>query len=56
MDMAEAAEFDLALARRNIQSVRPGMRVFEVSAKKGQGMDGLVNFLAAEQSALRSAG
>ena len=55
MDMAEAAEFDLALARRNIQSVRPGMRVFEVSAKKGQGMDELVSFLTAEQAALHTA-
>jgi len=53
MDLAEAAEFDRALARRNIQSVRPGMRVFEVSAKKGQGMDDLLSFLTTEQSALR---
>ncbi len=54
MDLSEAAEFDLALARRNIQSVRPGMRVFEVSAKKGQGMDELLSFLAAEKSALQA--
>src|SRR3982751_102276 len=33
MDLAAAVEFDLAAARRNIEAVRPGMRVFEVSAK-----------------------
>src|SRR5258707_14400845 len=33
MDLAEAAEFDVAAARRNIESVRPWMQVFDVSAK-----------------------
>ena len=48
MDLAEAAEFDLAAARRNIQGVRPGMRIFEVSSKTGFGMDELVTFLEAQ--------
>ena len=39
MDIAAAVEFDLAAAHANIQSVRPGMKVFEVSAKTGAGMD-----------------
>lgn len=39
MDLAEAAEFDLESALKNIQSVRPGMKVLEVSAKTGLGMD-----------------
>jgi hydrogenase nickel incorporation protein HypB len=38
MDMAEAAEFDAAAVRRNIESVRPGIQIFEVSAKIGSGM------------------
>lgn len=38
MDLAAATEFDLAAVHRNIQSVRPGMRVLEVSSKTGQGM------------------
>lgn len=38
MDLARAAELDLAAMHRNIQSVRPGMRVLEVSSKTGQGM------------------
>jgi hydrogenase nickel incorporation protein HypB len=32
MDLAEAAEFDVAAARRNIENVRPGMQIFEVLA------------------------
>jgi hydrogenase nickel incorporation protein HypB len=45
MDMADAAEFDLAAARRNIESVRPGMKIFEVSSKTGQGMEEVFDFL-----------
>jgi len=45
MDMADAAEFDLAAARRNIESVHPGMKVFEVSSKTGVGMEEISNFL-----------
>jgi hydrogenase nickel incorporation protein HypB len=39
MDIADAVEFDAAAAHANIQSVRPGMKIFEVSAKTGAGMD-----------------
>ena len=39
IDLAEAVEFDRETAHRNIQKVRPGMRVLEVSAKTGIGMD-----------------
>ncbi len=45
IDLAEAAEFDRVAAYDSIQSVRPGMRVFEVSAKTGQGMDEWLEFL-----------
>jgi hydrogenase nickel incorporation protein HypB len=45
MDLAEATEFDLELARRNIQNVRPGMAVFEVSSKTGQGIDAFLSFM-----------
>ncbi len=48
MDLAEAAEFDLAAARRNIEGVRPGMQIFEVSAKTGAGMDVVVDFLRSQ--------
>jgi hydrogenase nickel incorporation protein HypB len=45
MDMAEAAEFDVATARRNIESVHPGMQIFEVSAKTGSGMQDVFQLL-----------
>jgi hydrogenase nickel incorporation protein HypB len=45
MDLAEAAAFDLAAARRNIESVRPGMQIFEVSAKTGFGMPDVFQLL-----------
>ncbi len=45
LDLAAAVECDLALVRRNIEAVRPGMRVFELSAKTGQGMDAWMDFL-----------
>jgi hydrogenase nickel incorporation protein HypB len=39
IDLAAAVEFDGEAAYRNIQQVRPGMRVLQVSAKTGFGMD-----------------
>jgi len=39
IDLAAAVEFDLKAVHRNIQTVRPGMRVVEVSAKTGTGID-----------------
>jgi hydrogenase nickel incorporation protein HypB len=54
MDLAAAAEFDLDTARLNIQMVRPGMTILEVSSKTGQGMDATVSLLQiARDSALR---
>ncbi len=45
MDLSAAVEFDAAAAHANIQRVRPGMRVFEVSAKTGEGVDELLRLL-----------
>jgi hydrogenase nickel incorporation protein HypB len=39
MDLALAVEFDSTVANNNIQSVRPGMQILEVSAKTGEGME-----------------
>lgn len=47
MDLAEAAEFDLQLALKSIQSVRPGMRVLEVSSKTGQGLEAVAHVIEA---------
>jgi hydrogenase nickel incorporation protein HypB len=38
MDIAEPCGFDRELALRNIDEIRPGMRIFETSAKTGAGM------------------
>src|SRR3982074_2855930 len=45
MDLALAVEFDEAGAHESIQSVRPGMRVLELSAKTGEGLDGYLRLL-----------
>ncbi len=45
IDLAEATQFDRATAMKNIQSVRPGMNVMEVSSRSGKGMDDLLKFL-----------
>ena len=45
-DLAEAVEFDSEATRRNIQAVRPGMRVFQLSAKTGEGVEEYLEFLA----------
>jgi hydrogenase nickel incorporation protein HypB len=45
-DLADAAEFDSALATKNIQTVRPGMPIISVSAKSGVGMNEWVNSVA----------
>ncbi|HEX8144079.1 MAG TPA: hydrogenase nickel incorporation protein HypB [Pyrinomonadaceae bacterium] len=45
IDLASAVEFDRQAAHDNIQAVRPGMRVFEVSAKTGEGMEAWLRFL-----------
>jgi hydrogenase nickel incorporation protein HypB len=45
MDIAEAVEFDLDKARKSIQSVRPGMKIFELSAKTDIGMHEWIKWL-----------
>lgn len=45
IDLAGAVEFDMAAARDNIHRVRPGMRIIEVSAKTGEGMEAWMGLL-----------
>ncbi len=54
IDLAAAVEFNWETAFNNIQAVRPGMQVFKVSAKTGEGMESFLQFLAARLSELRS--
>jgi hydrogenase nickel incorporation protein HypB len=51
-DLAAVVEFDEASAKCNIQAVRPGMEVFKLSAKTGEGMVEYLEFL--EHSRVRS--
>jgi hydrogenase nickel incorporation protein HypB len=46
MDLAEAVEFDLAAAERNVNLVRPGMPLLRVSSKTGTGMEEWLRFLS----------
>jgi hydrogenase nickel incorporation protein HypB len=45
-ELAQAVEFDWETARRSIESVRPGMQIFRLSAKTGEGMQNFQEFLA----------
>jgi hydrogenase nickel incorporation protein HypB len=45
MDLAAAVEFDWPTAYGNIQAVRPGMPVFKLSAKSGEGIEEYLSFL-----------
>jgi hydrogenase nickel incorporation protein HypB len=45
MDIAEAVGFDRDTALRNIREIRPGIRIFETSAKTGAGMLEWLGFL-----------
>ena len=49
MDLAEAVEFNREAAHQNVQSVRPGMEILEVSAKSGAGLDRFLDFLKARR-------
>ena len=54
-DLAAAVEFDEAAARRNIQAVRPGMEVFKVSAKTGEGIADYLDYLESRGTCSRTA-
>jgi hydrogenase nickel incorporation protein HypB len=45
-ELAGAVEFDWAAARKSIESVRPGMRIFRLSGKTGEGMQEYLDFLS----------
>ena len=53
-ELASAVEFDWETARKSIESVRPGMRIFRLSAKTGEGMQEYLDFLAQQLAEHRS--
>ena len=56
MDLAGPCDFDRELALANIQEVRPGIRIFETSAKTGAGIAEFIDFLVGEHIRLRGMG
>lgn len=51
MDIADACGFDRDLAIRNINEIRPGIRIFETSARTGEGMEEWLGYLQEERTA-----
>lgn len=45
IDIAEPCGFDRELALKNINEIRPGIRIFETSAKTGAGMENWLDYL-----------
>ncbi|MGA3209815.1 MAG: hydrogenase nickel incorporation protein HypB [Terriglobales bacterium] len=53
-DLVAAVEFNWDAAYGNIQAVRPGMRVFRLSAKTGEGMDEYLQFIGTRLDEMRA--
>ena len=51
IDIAEACDFDRELALKNINEIRPGIRVFETSSKTGAGMGDWLGYLEGQRRA-----
>ncbi len=45
MDLVPHLDWDLATCRQHLRSVRPGVFIFELSAKTGDGMDAWIDYL-----------
>lgn len=56
IDIAAAVEFDRGKALESIHRVRPGMKVFTLSAKSGSGMDEWIRWLKDRVAAARETG
>lgn len=49
IDLAEAVEFDRTSVKANVEAVRPGLPILEVSSKRGAGMQEWLDLLAAKR-------
>ena len=52
IDIAEPCGFDRELALHNINEIRPGIRIFETSAKTGAGIDTWLEYLAEQRDTI----
>ncbi|HEX7727457.1 MAG TPA: hydrogenase nickel incorporation protein HypB [Terracidiphilus sp.] len=50
IDLAEAVDFDREAAHKSLQAIRPGIHIFETSAKTGAGMDAWLDYLATQRA------
>jgi hydrogenase nickel incorporation protein HypB len=55
IDIAEAVGFDRDAAIRNIRKIRPGIQIFETSAKTGAGMEEWLAYLAGQRTTAQTA-
>jgi hydrogenase nickel incorporation protein HypB len=51
IDLATAVEFSAVTATRNVQAVRPGMAILNVSAKSGGGLEEFLDLLRSRRAA-----
>jgi hydrogenase nickel incorporation protein HypB len=54
MDLMPYVDFDLQKAKRTALAINPNLRIFEVSCKNGEGLDGWFNWLATQIEAFRT--
>jgi hydrogenase nickel incorporation protein HypB len=52
IDIAEPCGFDRELALHNLNEIRPGIRIFETSAKTGAGIDTWLEYLAEQRDTI----
>lgn len=55
IELAPVVEFDVVAALKSVQAVRPGMKVLELSAKTGEGMDAWFELLESLVAARKTA-
>ena len=54
MDLMPYVDFDLQKAKRTALAINPNLRIFEVSCKNGEGLDGWFNWLSTQIEAFRT--
>jgi len=53
IDLLPYVDFDLAKARRDTRALNPGIEIFEVSCKTGEGLEGWIAWLTARMASRR---
>ncbi len=54
MDLMPYVDFDLEKAKKTALAINPKLKIFEVSCKNGQGLDGWFNWLSGQIEAFRT--